>query len=207
MPLALLAKIASDPAGFIVKLSRGLYVSSIGSIAFLWYTGWRRERVPQHSGIFPFPGLSKLQAQFSPSLADSPIPTGGPTDSQSVKAGLPPNPGLNPPGSGNSSGGKHENFDPLRYAARLHTAQKIANQFRLHITSGHRTPQHNAQVGGVPGSLHVDGLAFDFVGAAQDMQRAYTWANSQPQVFSEVLVHNVGSGLHLHLAFWPTAGL
>ena len=33
----------------------------------------------------------------------------------------------------------------------------------IHITSGYRTPTHNAAVGGAPNSYHMRGMAADFV--------------------------------------------
>lgn len=75
----------------------------------------------------------------------------------------------------------------------------------LRETSGYRTPEHNAEVGGVPNSYHTlqdqDGnsRAFDFVGSEADMQAAMAWARANGA--SESLTHNVGSGFHLHVAY------
>lgn len=72
-------------------------------------------------------------------------------------------------------------------------------------TSGYRDPQHNAEVGGVPNSYHTqldangDSRAYDFVGSAADMQNAAAWAKQNGA--TEVLIHNAGSGQHLHIAF------
>jgi hypothetical protein len=88
------------------------------------------------------------------------------------------------------------------FAVRKHAAEKIASQFGLHLTSDYRTPAHNAEVNGVPGSLHTKGLAFDMVGP--NMEAAAQWAQKYQgpgKVFDEVLVHDAGSGLHLHLGF------
>jgi len=87
------------------------------------------------------------------------------------------------------------------FAPRRQAAQAIANRFGLSVTSSYRTPQHNAEVGGVPGSYHTKGLAFDFVGSGAQMAQARAWAAKHPEMFQEVLVHDAGSGLHLHLAF------
>lgn len=92
-------------------------------------------------------------------------------------------------------------LDPQLFEVRKKAAGQIAERFNLKVTSDYRTPQHNAEVGGVPGSYHTKGLAFDFVGSNQDMQKAKAWAQNHPEMFQEVLVHDVGSGLHLHLAF------
>src|SRR4051794_22605338 len=128
-----IAGVKANPAGFIVRTSRGLYWSSAGSIAFLWYTGWRRERVPKGSVKFPIPGLSKLTAQFPPSLPNADLPQGD-TTSVGPANPNPLNPAVNPPGSKTTPGSKHESFDPIRYAHRFHTAQKIANRFHLSVT-------------------------------------------------------------------------
>lgn len=206
----------SNPAGFIVNALRFQYKLMIGQIGFLWYTGWRRERVQPGQGTFPIPGISKLKAQYSASAPDAALPTdnsstggisptAGAGGGASIAAPGVNTPGAVPSGSTNHSS-KHENFDPIRYSHRLHTAQKIANRFGLHITSGYRTAAHNASVNGVPGSLHIDGLAFDFVGNLSNMQRCLSWAQTQPNVFSESLIDS-RDGLNLHLAFWPGAGL
>ena len=87
------------------------------------------------------------------------------------------------------------------YKDRLAQAQSIASRFDLKVTSGFRSVAHNAEVGGVPGSLHTKGLAFDMVGSNDQMQKAKAWAESRKDLFQEVLVHDVGSGSHLHLGF------
>lgn len=80
---------------------------------------------------------------------------------------------------------------------------------RLRKTSGYRDPAHNARVGGVPNSWHTKKDEFgherarDFVGDARSMQEGAAWARANGA--QEVLVHNVGSGQHLHVAFLMTA--
>lgn len=75
----------------------------------------------------------------------------------------------------------------------------------LRFTSGYRSPERNAQVGGVPNSWHTKlddfghARAQDYVGTSADMNAGAVWAKSQP--YQEVLIHDVGSGLHLHVAF------
>ncbi len=93
----------------------------------------------------------------------------------------------------------------------LAQAGKVASMFGLHVTSGYRTPQHNAAVGGVPNSLHTHGSpgnpgAIDLAGPVSKMYQAQAWARSHMKL-AELLVHDVGSGLHLHLGFFEKGGM
>jgi hypothetical protein len=88
-------------------------------------------------------------------------------------------------------------YNAQRYRELLNVAGKIARQYGLRITSGYR-PQSGE-------SLHASGLAFDMVGRENDMRRAATWASKNPGIFQEIFIHNEGSGLHLHLGFYPDA--
>jgi hypothetical protein len=70
------------------------------------------------------------------------------------------------------------------------------------ITSDKRSPQHNAEVGGVPDSYHVSGHGIDVTGLSADER-----ANLRSQMedmgikFDEFMFHKVkGGGLHLHMA-------
>jgi len=87
------------------------------------------------------------------------------------------------------------------FQPRQQAADVIAKRFGLSVSSSYRTPEHNAEVGGVPNSYHTKGLAFDFTGSTSAMNSAKSWALRHPEMFKEVLVHDAGSGLHLHLAF------
>jgi hypothetical protein len=69
----------------------------------------------------------------------------------------------------------------------------------LALTSGWRSKAHNQAVGGVPNSLHVAGRAADFVGSEHLMQQALAWARKHGAV--EALIHDAGSGRHLHVAW------
>lgn len=77
----------------------------------------------------------------------------------------------------------------------------------LVVTSGRRDPARNRAVGGVPDSFHLSGRAVDFIHPSLTyLYRASTTARIQrvgptctgPE---EVIVHDKGSGLHLHVAW------
>jgi hypothetical protein len=91
-------------------------------------------------------------------------------------------------------------------------ANAIARRFGLRVSSGYRSPKHNAAVGGVPGSLHTHGSAsnpgaIDLVGSTGAMYKALAYARSHIKGLKEALVHDVGSGLHLHLGFFRRGGM
>lgn len=89
--------------------------------------------------------------------------------------------------------------------------QELQSQFPgLRHTSGYRDPEHNRKVGGVPNSYHTQkdahghARANDYVGNLADMQAAQAWAKQQGA--REALIHNAGSGVHLHVAWKHTMG-
>lgn len=87
-------------------------------------------------------------------------------------------------------------------------ASYLANKFGLQISSNYRSPAHNAAVGGVPNSSHTRGTpsnpgAFDFVPASSAMQ---SFAGQRVAGIVENLIHDVGSGLHNHIAFFKKGG-
>lgn len=93
----------------------------------------------------------------------------------------------------------------------LGIAAALAQMFGLSISSSYRSPAYNASVGGVPGSLHTHGSpsnpgAIDFTGSGGAMSAALAWAiaHLHPQ---EAMIHDVGSGLHLHLGFFAKGGV
>lgn len=95
-----------------------------------------------------------------------------------------------------------ERFDPQRFAARQRAAQLIAVHFGVPISSGLR---ETVPPGGSTTSLHLKssgGLAFDFGGPDADRElRVCRWAARHPDLFQEVMHHDVGGGLHAHIAF------
>lgn len=69
------------------------------------------------------------------------------------------------------------------------------------LTSGYRTAEHNASVGGVPNSEHTKGNAVDiYLGDNVDEAQANKALSYFKQYFGEVLFHDAGTGRHLHLA-------
>lgn len=77
--------------------------------------------------------------------------------------------------------------------------QYLADTYGLRISGGYRTPERNAEVNGATNSYHLTGQAADFVGTQAQMQAAADWARSNGA--REVLIHNAGSGTHLHVAW------
>lgn len=76
----------------------------------------------------------------------------------------------------------------------------------LRHTSGYRSPEHNAKTPGAsPTSYHMqrdqagNARANDYVGSPKEMQSAAAWAKANGA--KEVLVHNAGTGQHLHIAW------
>lgn len=69
------------------------------------------------------------------------------------------------------------------------------------ITSGFRSVEHNAAVGGAQNSWHTKGDAVDiYLGDNVDDAQANKALSYFKQYFGEVLFHDAGSGRHLHLA-------
>jgi hypothetical protein len=68
------------------------------------------------------------------------------------------------------------------------------------LTSAYRAPAVNAAVGGVSGSRHQAGRAVDLAGQPASLVLLADKARARG-LFSEVLVHDGGSGSHLHLGW------
>lgn len=94
---------------------------------------------------------------------------------------------------------KHKGFAGLTDTAKVGSQQLLGAFPGLRFTSGLRDPAHNASVGGVKNSKHLTGQASDFAGSKEEMARAAEWAKARG---AKVLVHDSGSGLHLHIE-WP----
>jgi Lysozyme like domain/Peptidase M15 len=69
----------------------------------------------------------------------------------------------------------------------------------LRLTSGWRSAADNAAAGGVANSSHLSGRAADFVGTSRQMALGQAWARRHGA--AEALIHDAGSGLHLHVAW------
>ncbi len=88
-------------------------------------------------------------------------------------------------------------------------ANFLANKFSASISSSYRSPAQNAAAGGVTNSSHTRGTpsnpgAFDFVPPSGGMQG---FVGSNIAGVSENMIHDVGSGLHNHVAFFSRGGL
>lgn len=84
----------------------------------------------------------------------------------------------------------------------LSWGQRFARKFGLRISSSYRSPAHNRAVGGVPGSYHTRGTpsnpgALDLVPPSQ---AALAWARRHAKL-AEAMIHDAGSGPHIHLGF------
>lgn len=86
----------------------------------------------------------------------------------------------------------------------------LDNMFGLTMSSGYRTPQHNAEIGGVPGSLHTHGSpsnpgATDSVGPMAKMNAYVAYARQHVAGLQEALVDNA-AGWNAHLGFFKGGG-
>lgn len=90
--------------------------------------------------------------------------------------------------------------------SRAHALRILDLVPSLRLTSTRRSPDHNRRVGGSAGSYHLVGRAADYVGPRAHLERAASLARADrigptctgPE---EVLIHDVGTGLHLHIAW------
>lgn len=73
----------------------------------------------------------------------------------------------------------------------------ITRMFGVTVSSGYRTAQHNAEVGGAPNSDHLTGNAVDFVGSQSALQKLQAWAGR----FWYVEPWSQTGGTHVHISF------
>ena len=90
---------------------------------------------------------------------------------------------------------------------RAHALQLLGEIPLLRLTSGRRSPKHNARVGGSPTSWHLKGRGVDFIGPQYDLAKAsgLAWALRLGKGCTgpeEVLLEDLGlPGQHLHIAW------
>jgi len=109
-----------------------------------------------------------------------------------------------------SSMGGAGSFESWVDSHTVATTNAVGQRFGLSMTSGYRSPGHNKAVGGVSNSLHTHGSpsnpgATDSVGSSSGMSSAMSFARSNIPL-NELLTHDVGSGLHMHMGFFAKGG-
>lgn len=222
-------------ASGLVRIGRFFYSATFGWLAISWYTGYVNERTSEGEGAkFILP--SGTQPVISaPDRKDKSLPGSGGGGSEGLGETLLKGGeeivkgvilGVNYQGKGTAgrkliaispeqlgvpgsalagylwTAPNNEKqkppYEKQRYTELLQVASRIGHAFGLRISSGYR-PEST-------GSLHGSGLAFDLVGTTPNLKRAATWCAKYPGMFQEIFVHNEGSGIHLHIGFYPDAG-
>lgn len=104
------------------------------------------------------------------------------------------------PGTAITPSGELTSYGGYQYdTAVVDKVKYLDENFNLTVSSGYRDPERNAAVGGSPTSHHLTGRAADYVGSEEALQAGKAWALQNGA--REVLIHNAGSGRHLHVAW------
>lgn len=70
---------------------------------------------------------------------------------------------------------------------------------RCRVTSGRRSVQENRAAGGMANSHHLTGRAVDLVGPPGYLEAVLDYVRTLSP--AEALIHDAGSGRHLHVAW------
>lgn len=168
------------------QLNQNTFASIIDSISSAARTGG--------GGIIDAKGLFGLPEPPPPAPPVQAPEAPQPSEAATTETGQPVTPDgpLAPPP-------KHDGFAKLTDTAKTGSQQLMAQFPGMRFTSGYRDPARNKAAGGVKNSKHLTGQASDFVGTEEEMQQAAAWAKARG---AKVLVHDSGSGRHLHVE-WP----
>lgn len=83
--------------------------------------------------------------------------------------------------------------------ALISIVQLIDRLKPLTVTSGYRCPEHNADVGGVPDSLHIKGLAADLVPADGDLEGLADLLEKAEPARAGILIYQQSGFVHFDL--------
>lgn len=98
------------------------------------------------------------------------------------------------------STGKRQPMTPAEFDANVRVLMSECPY--LSETSGRRSPTRNARAGGLANSKHVLGMAQDFAAPTRRQLNAAQRKARSLGFWTEV--HNVGTGIHLHVQGLPT---
>lgn len=178
---------------FAVRLGRGLYLTSAGILTLAVYQGVKNQ---SEDGFL----VALRDGALKPEDADNPVALGLSAAGQAVQGAT------DQVAAGVNGTSKPEKFNERNYNKRAQAFARIGQHFGLTVTSLGRTDAENARVNGSETSLHLfsrGALAGDLGGPIENERRCYEWAKARTDLFQEVLYHNAGSGLHVHIAFKP----
>lgn len=132
----------NNKASFIVKSLRGVYITSATTIALLWYSSYRNERVKPGEISLPFPGLKKLKRAFPPDRPEKELQHLKPIGVTPSELGINPN-------TGNPNKGPTALVGPLALQKGIEKANQMSGRYPYKWGGGH------AQIGvpsqGIPG--------------------------------------------------------